>query len=100
MALGRRAGAKNKMSGSLSSWTMPPLLSDPRIAALASDLARRRGSSMTEAIIAALEAEIARHQQTEPLPHRLRSIADELARKSRPGGRRLERDEIDELWGS
>jgi antitoxin VapB len=72
---------------------------DPRAAHLARDLAARRGTSMTQAIITALEAEIARERATTPLATRLGGIAERLAQQARPGGRRMTRAEIDALWG-
>jgi antitoxin VapB len=79
---------------------MPLSIRDPRAAALARDLAKRRGTTMTEAIIAALEAEIERDRARKPLVDRLSAIADELAAKGHPGGRRMTRDEIDDLWSA
>ena len=77
---------------------MPLNVRNPRAAVLARDLAKRRGTTMTEAIIAALEAEIERDRLSKPMAARLPAIADELAAKGRPGGRRMTRDEIDALW--
>jgi len=37
--------------------------------------------------------------QEAPLAERLRAIVDELKSKSKPGGRDLTKDEIDEMWG-
>lgn len=79
---------------------MPINIRDPRAAVLARDLARRRGTTMTEAIVAALEAEIDRERQRKPLAARLSAIADDLAAQARPGGRRMTKDEIDALWGA
>lgn len=79
---------------------MPLNIRDPRAAQLARELAKRRGTTMTEAIIAALEAEIERDRSKKPLAARLSAIADDLASQSRPGGRRMTRDEIDALWGA
>jgi antitoxin VapB len=78
---------------------MPLNIRDPRAAILARDLARRRGTTMTDAIITALENDIARERASTPLPSRLAAIADALAAQSRPGGRRMTRTEIDALWG-
>jgi antitoxin VapB len=78
---------------------MPLNIRDPRAAVLARDLARRRGTTMTEAIITALEAEIERERRREPLAARLGAIADDLAAQARAGGRRMTRDEIDASWG-
>lgn len=78
---------------------MPLNIRDPRAAELARDLARRRGTTMTQAIIGALEAEIERERAEKPLTERLLAIANHLHAKARPGGRRMTRDEIDDLWG-
>jgi antitoxin VapB len=78
---------------------MPLNIRDPRAAELARDLARRRGTTMTQAIIGALEAEIERERAAEPLAKRLLAIASDLHAKAQPGGRRMTRDEIDDLWG-
>lgn len=78
---------------------MPLNIRDPRAASLARDLAARRGSTMTEAIITALEAEIARDRQTRPLSDRLMSIAEDLQAKATSSGRHVSRDEIDAFWG-
>ena len=77
---------------------MPLNIRDPRAAVLARNLATRRGTTMTEAIITALEAEIARDRVRTPLAARLSAIADDLAAKARPGGRRMTHEEIDDLW--
>jgi len=77
---------------------MPLNIRDPRAAELARDLARRRGTTMTEAIITALEAEIERERAGTPLSARLGAIADDLNAQARPGGRTMTRDEIDALW--
>jgi antitoxin VapB len=79
---------------------MPISIRDPRAAELARDLARRRGTTMTEAIITALEAEIERERKRAPLGARLAMIADDLAAQAKPGGRRMTKDEIDALWGA
>ncbi|MBM3649665.1 MAG: transcriptional regulator [Alphaproteobacteria bacterium] len=78
---------------------MPLDIRDPRVAELARDLAKQRGTTMTEAIIAALEAEIVRECERKPLADRLTAIADDLAARARPGGRRMTREEIDDRWG-
>lgn len=78
---------------------MPLNIRDPRAAELARDLARRRGTTMTQAIIGALEAEIERDRAEKPLAERLLAIANDLHAKAKPGGRLMTRDEIDDLWG-
>jgi antitoxin VapB len=54
---------------------------------------------MTQAIISALEAEIAREQETKPLAQQLLDIAAELRAGAGPNGRLMTKDEIDALWG-
>jgi antitoxin VapB len=71
---------------------------DPRAHELASELARKRNVSMTDAVIAALEAELQRSAKT-PLAQRLALIAEDLATQAKPGGHDPSRDEIDALWG-
>ena len=71
---------------------------DPRAHELASELARKRNVSMTDAVIAALEAELQRSAKT-PLAQRLALIAEDLAAQAKPGGHDPSSDEIDALWG-
>ncbi|CEJ11320.1 -like transcription factor [bacterium YEK0313] len=66
---------------------------------LARKLADKRQVTMTEAVIQALEGELRREAEKEPLVVRLRRISDELAAKANPGGRVLTKDEIDDMWG-
>ncbi len=78
---------------------MPLNIRDPRAAELARDLARRRGTTMTQAIIGALAAEIERERAAKPLAERLLAIAADLKSKAGPNGRMMTKDEIDDLWG-
>lgn len=72
---------------------------DERAARLAKKLAARRHTTMTEAVIDALEGALAR--EARPLRERVAEIAGEAARLgSRARGRALTRQEIDELWGN
>ena len=74
---------------------------DHRAAELARKLAAKRGQTMTQAVITALESELRRDAGRRPLSQRLDEIARELAAKGNPGmARRLAEDEIDALWGS
>jgi antitoxin VapB len=71
---------------------------DERAATLARRLADRKGVSMTEAVIAALESALLRQER--PLPERLADIAADAKRLSdprrfRPAGKR----DIDAAWG-
>jgi antitoxin VapB len=72
---------------------------DPRAHELAQKLARKRKISMTEAVIAALEAALQREADARPLADRLAEIARELAAPAKPGGHDMSQDEIDEMWG-
>ena len=54
---------------------------------------------MTEAVIQALEGELQREAEKEPLASRLKRIAADLAALGRPGGRAMTKDEIDAMWG-
>lgn len=72
---------------------------DPKAHALARELAQRRKSSMTEAVIAALEAELRRESERKPLAERARTLATELRSRSKGAGHDMGKDEIDEMWG-
>jgi antitoxin VapB len=71
----------------------------PRAHELARRLAEKRKVSMTEAVIDALEAELARETMRTPLAQRLAAIAGDLKAKAGEGGRPVEKDEIDAMWG-
>jgi antitoxin VapB len=73
---------------------------DPRAHELARKLAEKRGVSMTEAVIEALEARLGNDGREEkPLAERLSEIAERLKAQAGPGGRDMTKDEIDEMWG-
>ena len=72
---------------------------DPRAKELARQLADIRRITMTEAVVTALEAELARQAEVEPLIVRIRRIAEDLASKSNGRGRAMSKDEIDAMWG-
>lgn len=73
---------------------------DPRVHQLARTLARARKTTMTEVVRQALEAEAAR---AVPLHRDVARVAAEiradLDRISQPGGHRMTKEEIDEMWG-
>lgn len=72
---------------------------DDRAATLARRLAKRRGTTMTRAVVEALEGALAREER--PLAERFAEIADELKRLGDPKrGRPVTKQEIDELWGN
>jgi antitoxin VapB len=72
---------------------------DRRARELAQKLAATRKVTMTEAVIQALEHELHREAEKEPLAARLKRIAADLAAQGSPGGRAMTNDEIDEMWG-
>lgn len=72
---------------------------DVRARALAKTLAERRNVTMTEAVIQALEAELRREAETEPLAERIARLAGELAAAAGPDRRVLTKDEVDAMWG-
>ncbi len=72
---------------------------DQRAATLARRLAKRRGITMTRAVVEALEDALAREER--PLAERLADIAREAERLGdRKRGRAVTKQEIDELWGN
>jgi antitoxin VapB len=72
---------------------------DERAATLARRLAKRRGTSMTRAVVEALEGALARDER--PLADRLADIARDAKRRGDPKRRRpVTKREIDELWGN
>ena len=72
---------------------------DPRAAELAKRLASQRKTTMTEAIIVALENELKRERETIPLADRLGRLAEKARGLAGPQGREVSKDEIDEFWG-
>ena len=72
---------------------------DDRAARLARQLASRRGTTMTKAVVTALEGALA--QEARPLRERIAAIARDGARLGRPRrGRAAKKHEIDDLWGN
>ena len=72
---------------------------DDRAARLARELADRRGVTMTQAVVDALEGALARDAR--PLSERLKDIAWEAARLGDPSQhRKIKKQDIDELWGN
>lgn len=71
---------------------------DDRAAALARRLAKRKGTTMTRAVVEALESALKREER--PLVERIAEIARDAERMGdRPHGRVVTKEEIDELWG-
>ena len=72
---------------------------DERAEKLARRLAKRKGITMTHAVIVALEGALARDER--PLRERIAEIVREAERLgNRARGRAVTKKEIDELWGN
>jgi antitoxin VapB len=70
-----------------------------RAAELARRLAKRRGSTMTDAVIEALEGALIREER--PLADRLVDLAREARRLADPAHvREVTKQEVDALWGN
>jgi antitoxin VapB len=72
---------------------------DPRASALAKELASKRKTTMTDAIVTALENELRRECDKIPLVERVDAITRRLASQAGPNGRKMTKDEIDDMWG-
>ncbi|MEP7457040.1 type II toxin-antitoxin system VapB family antitoxin [Phyllobacterium sp. SB3] len=72
---------------------------DPRAHELARQLAEKRKTSLTEAVIEALQAELQRENHQVPLSARLAEIADRMQALAGSKGREMTKDEIDAMWG-
>jgi antitoxin VapB len=72
---------------------------DPRAHDLARRLAEKQKTSMTEAVIAALEAQLAEHESRPPLADRVAEIAHGLKASSQGRGHDMSKDEVDRMWG-
>ena len=72
---------------------------NPRAHELAKRLARRRGVSITDAVIAALEADLMAVAEPRPLNQRVADIAAELRAMAKPGGQDMTKADIDAMWG-
>ncbi len=71
---------------------------DQRAATLARRLAKRKGTTMTQAVVEALEGALPREDR--PLAERIAEIARDAARMGdRAHGRVVTKEEIDKLWG-
>lgn len=74
---------------------------DPRAHELARRLAKKRGLSMTDAVIQALEAQLQLDEGASRSARlaSIQAIAADLAARSPGGGRDMTKDEIDRMWG-
>ena len=73
-------------------------IKDPRAAKLARALATRLGTTITEATIAALQAELDRQAPEIPLEERIQKIVSDLHAKSPGPVKPMTREETDALW--
>ncbi|TIQ38088.1 MAG: transcriptional regulator [Mesorhizobium sp.] len=74
-------------------------IKNPRARELARYLADSRKISLTKAVIEALQSELQREISRKPLAERLAQIAHDLSAKAAMQGRRMDKNEIDEMWG-
>jgi antitoxin VapB len=78
---------------------MPLHIRDHRAAQLAKQLAARKGMTMTQAVVSALEGALA--QEARPLHERIGDIARDASRlRGDKHGRAVKKHEIDALWGN
>lgn len=77
---------------------MPLHIRDQRAARLAKQLAARKGVTMTQAVVTALEGALA--QEARPLSERIANIARDAARLGGGKRRAVKKREIDDLWGN
>ena len=72
---------------------------DPEVGELARELARLRGTNMTEAIAYALRSELKRERDKAPLAERLAMLAEALKSEAGPNPRDVSKEVIDAMWG-
>jgi len=73
---------------------------DPQAGELARTLAKANHTTMTQAVVTALENELARQAEKTPLASRIEAIADDLTARPGPKRRTLSKDEIADMWGA
>ncbi|GJD52546.1 hypothetical protein OPKNFCMD_5312 [Methylobacterium crusticola] len=71
---------------------------NPRAHELASELAQRRRTGITEAVIQALEHELERERSSTPLAQRLAALADRALAKAGPNPRPVTEADRDGMW--
>ena len=76
----------------------PLNIRNPQARELARELASLRKVSITEAVVAALEAEIRRERERVPLAEQLAALADRALAKGKPGGHIVTEEERDAMW--
>jgi len=78
---------------------VPLQIRNERARDLARTLAAKQKVTMTDAVNMALEAEIRRVNEEEPLARRIARIAEDLAQHAGPNRRKMSKAEIDAVWG-
>jgi antitoxin VapB len=78
---------------------MPMSIRSPRVEQLTRSLAKKRKTTMTNVLLQALENETRREKEKRPLRERIKDIADDLQKISKPGGHMMTKEEIDRMWG-
>lgn len=76
----------------------PLNIRNPRAHELAQELASRRRTSITDAVVGALEAELKRERAEQPLEERLIALAEKAWQKAGPNPREVTEAERDEMW--
>ena len=71
---------------------------DPRAHDLAKELASKTHSTITNAVIIALEHELQRIRNATPLHERLAAIADRALANKGPNPRQMTKADIDDMW--
>ena len=71
---------------------------DPRAHDLAKELASKTQSTITNAVIIALEHELQRIRNATPLHERLAAIADRALANKGPNPRQMTKADIDDMW--
>ena len=72
---------------------------DPRAAVLAKRLAEARNTTMTQAVVTALERELRRERDAIPLAARIDALASRARAMAGPDARTMTKEEIDALSG-
>jgi len=78
---------------------VPLQIRNERARDLARTLAAKQKVTMTDAVNMALEAEIRRVNEEEPLARRIARIAEDLAQHAGLNRRKMSKAEIDAVWG-
>jgi antitoxin VapB len=78
---------------------MPISIRDPKAAELARKLAKKRGTTMTQAIISALEESLRHDREKVPLEDRFMTTVQDFNARNPDVRPKMKKSEIDTLWG-